>query len=149
MLDYILSYNSLSVKNSMKDSQIINNIRGSDTEEERGGKGGVHDDAHTDVTVNSAVRRSTGDQNHTSQVDSLDSPSTIESLLHTAQLSHCETNDEDTSTKGVDHGLISSHKRFTSPNFLTIHKTTNSPFAGRTKESELEPSASKKPRSVD
>lgn len=149
MLDYILSYNSLSVKNNMKDYQIINNIRASDTEEELGGKGGVQDDAHTDVTVNSAVRRSTGNQNHTSQIDSLDSPSKIESLLHTAQLSRCETNDEDTSTKGVDHRLISSHKRFTSPNLLTIHKPTNSPFAGRTKESELEPSASKKPRSVD
>lgn len=148
MLDYILSYKSLSAKNNMNESQIINNIRASDTEEERGGKGGVHDDAHTDVTVNSAVRRSTGNQNHASQVDSLDGPSTIETLLHTAQLSRCETNAEDTSTEGVDHGLLSTHKRFTSPNFLTTHKTMNLPFAGPT-ESELEPSASKKPRFID
>ena len=149
MLDYILSYNSLSANNNMTASQIVNNIRASDTEEERGGIGGVYDDAHTDVAVNSAVRRSTGNQNHAPQADNLDSPSAIETLLHTAQLPRCETNDEDASANGVDHGLLSTHKRFTSPTLLTIHKTMNSPSAGRTKESELQPSALNKPRSVD
>ena len=82
-------------------------------------------------------------------VESLDSPSMIDTLLDTQQFLPCEPKIIEERTGTLLDQEVSTTKRFSSPHLLTVHKAANLSFDESTGEIESEPSASKKSRSVD